>query len=123
MIQLQQIITTLIMILSINISAGILLHDTNIDKAILSSWKSSNPHYNIHQTDQIAGKHETPESHLHTHPEHMKLDSVLKDGQAHPRSTPRGNNRKHLQNKLFSRGGDTDFDGHRLTVDPLANWS
>ena len=119
-IQLQQIITTLIMALSINISVGILLHDTNIDKAILSSWKSSNTNYDFHQD---AAKHEAPESHPHTHPEHVKLASVLKDGQAHPRSTPRGNDKKHLHSKTFSRSGDSDFDGHRLMIDPLANLS
>ena len=64
--------------------------------------------------------HSKPHSSPHTHSDHHDFSGALKDGQTHPRTTPRSADRKHLHTKLVSRGGDGDIDGHRLMVDPIS---
>lgn len=108
---ISQLIAITTMLLGISTSLGVFLHDTNVDKAFVLSWsldvdKSTN-------ADDYK-----PGSSPHTHSEHGGLSSVLKDGKAHPRTAPRNGDRKHLHHKAASRGGDSDFDGHRLVVDP-----
>lgn len=46
----------------------------------------------------------------HTHSDYSQLTTVLRDGSAHPRVTPRGNDRKHLHQKMATRGNHI-FDG------------
>ena len=88
---LPQIITTATMAFGVSTSLGVFLHDTNIDKAVVSAWRIMSD-----------------------------FSGVLKDGQTNPRTTPRSTDRKHLHTKLVSRGGDGDIDGHRLMVDPVS---
>lgn len=112
---LPQIITTATMAFGLSTSLGVFLHDTNVDKAVISAWQSMNDTYQIDDDH-----HSKPHSSPHTHSDHHDFSGVLKDGRAHPRTTPRSTDRKHLHIKLSSRGGDGDIDGHRLMVDPIS---
>lgn len=110
---ISQLTTIITMIFGLTTTVGVFLHDTNVDKAFVSAWKT------LHYAVRTEADDHKPGSTPHTHAEHGEFSKVLKDGKAHPRSTPRSSDRKHLHHKLASRSGDTDFDGHRLTVDPL----
>ena len=56
----QQLFTTATMLVSLNTAFGVLLHDTNIDKAFLSSWKP----YSVQGT--IEDETKLPETNPHT---------------------------------------------------------
>lgn len=108
---IQNILTVLTIVVSLQTALGVLLHDTNIDKAIISSWKVVR--YNAHG-DVL--EVEMPENNPHTHPEHTQLSDVLKDNATRPRTTPRNSDRKHLHQKRVSR--NTEFDGRRICIAP-----
>lgn len=109
--QFTQVLTPLTMLLSLSTACGVLLHDTNIDKAVLSAVDSRSI-----TTDGDAGQTK-PGSTPHTHSEGPSLSKVVKEGRTHPRSTPRAQDRKHTSQKRML-SGDTDIDGHRLIVHP-----
>ena len=106
----QQLFTTATMLVSLSTAFGVLLHDTNIDKAFLSSWKPYSVQGNIEDETKL------PETNPHTHPEHSQLSNVLKEGSARPRTTPRSNDKKRLRQKYVARGQHT-FDGYHLNLD------
>ena len=68
----QQFFTVTTMFISLNVAFGVLLHDTNVDKAFLSSWKTYSVQSGVE--DEI----KMPETKPHTHPEHAQLSNVLK---------------------------------------------
>ena len=113
---LPQIITTATMAFGVSTSLGVFLHDTNIDKAVVSAWRIMSDVYQVDDDHHHTKPHSSP----HTHSDHHDVSGVLKDGQTNPRTTPRSTDRKHLHTKLVSRGGDGDIDGHRLMVDPVS---
>lgn len=94
----QQFFTVTTMFVSLNVAFGVLLHDTNVDKAFLSSWKTYSVQSGVE--DEI----KMPETKPHTHPEHAQLSNVLKEGSARPRTTPRNNDKKRLRQKYAARG-------------------
>ena len=109
------ILTTATMALGLSTSLGVFLHDTNVDKAVISAWRVMKDAYQV-DDDHRSKPHSSP----HTHSDHHDFSGALKDGQTHPRTTPRSADRKHIHTKLVSRGGDGDIDGHRLMVDPIS---
>ena len=113
---LPQIITTATMAFGVSTSLGVFLHDTNIDKAVVSAWRIMSDVYQVDDDHHHTKPHSSP----HTHSDHHDFSGVLKDGQTNPRTTPRSTDRKHLHTKLVSRGGDGDIDGPRLMVDPVS---
>lgn len=108
---LQQIIAPLTMLLGLTTACGVLMHDTNLDKAFVSAFQKIDTY--VASADET-GKTK-PSSSPHTHAEGPSLSKVLKDGHSHPRNTPRHTDRKHLYQKRMSRDGQ-DFDGHRLML-------
>ena len=108
----QQFFTAMAMLVSLNVAFSIFIHDTNIDKAFLSSWKM----YSVHGDVESDGK--MPETNPHTHPEHSDLSNVLKESSARPRTTPRNNDKKRLRQKYAARGQHT-FDGYHLDLDTI----
>lgn len=108
-----QLIAVTTMFFGISTSLGVFLHDTNVDKAFVLAWSLSTTDGSAQVDD-----HHKPGSTPHTHSDHGGLSSIIKDGQAHPRTTPRNGDRKHLHHKTVSRAGDSDFDGHRLVIKP-----
>jgi len=103
----------LTMLLSLSTACGVLLHDTNIDKAFMSAWATPDISNN---TDE-AGKTKlgsTP----HTHAHGISLGDTIRDGQAHPCTAPRTGDRKHIHQKRVARGNHT-FDGYRLFLQSL----
>ncbi len=110
--QIQQFFTIITMLISLQTALGVLLHDTNVDKALLSSWTkvSGTAHADVSDSGKM------PESNPHTHPEHTQLMRTLRDNAAHPRTTPRNSDRKHLHQKRVAR--NTEFDGHRICIAP-----
>lgn len=110
--QIQQFFTIITMLISLQTALGVLLHDTNVDKALLSSWTKSLSGVHVDASD--GGK--MPENNPHTHPEHAQLTRMLRDNAANPRTTPRNSDRKHLHQKRVSR--NTEFDGHRICIAP-----
>ncbi|UHA57357.1 hypothetical protein [Candidatus Nanosynbacter sp. HMT-352] len=109
----QQFFTATTMFVSLNIAFGVLLHDTNMDKAFLSSWKIQNVHGNSESETKM------PETKPHTHPEHAQLSNVLKEGSARPRTTPRNNDKKRLRQKYAARGQHV-FDGYHLDLEGIS---
>ncbi len=109
----QQFFTVTTMFVSLNIAFGVLLHDTNMDKAFLSSWKIQNVHGNSESETKM------PETKPHTHPEHAQLSNVLKEGSARPRTTPRNNDKKRLRQKYAARGQHV-FDGYHLDLEGIS---
>ena len=110
---IKQLFTALGMAVSLTTAYGVLLHDTNIDKAVLSTIGLS------HQTTQADGgaSHpKLPESTPHTHPHHAQLTEILRNAQARPRHLPRQSDRRHLYQKQVARGQHT-LDGHHIYLD------
>ncbi len=61
------------MFVSLNVAFGVFaLHDTNVDKAFLSSWKT----YSV-QSD-VKDEIKMPETKPHTHPEHAPIVKCVK---------------------------------------------
>ncbi|PID33335.1 hypothetical protein CR969_01285 [Candidatus Saccharibacteria bacterium] len=90
----QQIIAPLTVLISLTTACGVLLHDTNSDKALMSA---------------ITAKHDFKAgSDSHTHAERVSLSETIRESNANPRTTPRDNERKHSSNKQAAR----PFDGH-----------
>lgn len=110
--QIQHFFTIITMLISLQTALGVLLHDTNIDKALLSSWakESSGAYMDMGDSGKM------PEAKPHTHPEHTQLTRTLRDNAAHPRATPRNSDRRHLHQKRVSR--NTEFDGHCICIAP-----
>ena len=109
----QQFFTVTTMFVSLNVAFGVLLHDTNMDKAFLSSWKIQNVHGNSESETKM------PETKPHTHPEHAQLSNVLKEGSIRPRTTPRNNDKKRLRQKYAARGQHV-FDGYHLDLEGIS---
>ena len=105
----------LTVLLSLSTACGVLLHDTNIDKAFFAAWSRSETGTT---TD---GNYDTsktkPGSTPHTH-SHGYLADTIRDGQDHPRTTPRIGDRKHVRQKRNSRDNNIS-DGHRLSLEKL----
>lgn len=113
---LQQVITSLTMVVSLLTAGGVVMHDTNIDKALVSAMVKIAAVVDGTMTDDASKI--KPGSTPHTHPEHTSISSIMREGNARPRSTPRNTDRKHLQTKR-AHGGGHEFDGNRLTIDPI----
>ena len=94
------LLAPLTMLLSLSTACGVLLHDTNLDKAFVSAWTSSE-----------VKQGSTPHTHVHG----VTLGDTLREGQKHPRTKPRTTDRKHIHQKRVARGHHT-FDGHRLML-------
>lgn len=109
---LQQIITQFTMLVSLMTACGVLMHDTNIDKAFVSAFNAVDLHDVTHDD---GGKTKVGSS-PHTHPEHISLSSVVREGEAHPRTNPRPDERKYTVTKRRTHGGNNEFDGHRLCI-------
>lgn len=107
------LLAPLTMLVSLSTACGVLLHDTNLDKAFMSVWTSASPM----NASEEAGKVK-PGSTPHTHAHSVSLSDMIHDSQAHPRNAPRSTDRKHLHQKRVARGNHT-FDGHRLTLDRI----
>ena len=86
----QQFFTVTTMFVSLNVAFGVLLHDTNVDKAFLSSWKT----YSV-QSD-VEGEIKMPETKPHTHPEHAQLSNVLRDRELRLEITTRSDYAKNM---------------------------
>lgn len=99
------------MLVSLHTALGVLLHDTNLDKAFISGWKVAKVSAHVDSVDA-----KMPETTPHTHPEHIQLSDMLKTSSRNHRTTPRDNYRKHLHQKRVSR--NTEFDGHRICIAP-----
>lgn len=109
---LQQIIAQLTMLVSLTTACGVLMHDTNLDKAFVSAFSVVDFHG---ATTDDGGKTKIGSS-PHTHPEHISLSSVMREGAARPRTNPRDDGRKHLLVKRRTHGGNHELDGHRLCI-------
>lgn len=110
---LYTLLTPLTMLVSLSTACGVLLHDTNIDKAFMSVWVTTNSSNTVEETGKTK-----PGSTPHTHVHGISLADTLREGQAHPRTTPRIADRKHIHQKRVARGNHT-FDGYRLIVEGL----
>lgn len=111
---LQHLIASLTMVVSLTTACGILMHDTNMDKAVLSAVQQVKDY-----TAADAGESVKPTSHPHTHSEGPSLSNTLKEGRAHPRRTPRYTDRKQARNRDAQRFGDDGINGRRLMLEAL----
>lgn len=109
----QQIIAPLLLFISLTTASGVLVHDTNLDKAFNSAVGAVDL-YNTPTDDSAKISKLSPS--LHTHPEHTSLKSILRDNQAHPRFAPRPDDRKYVKSKSPYGGNSHEFDGYRLYV-------
>ena len=89
------------MFVSLNVAFGVLLHDTNVDKAFLSSWKT----YSV-QSD-VEGEIKCQKQSPILIQNMLNCQNVLKEGSARPRTTPRNNDKKRLRQKYAARGQHT----------------
>ncbi|MDO4712973.1 MAG: hypothetical protein Q4B05_03665 [Candidatus Saccharibacteria bacterium] len=113
--QFTQLLTPLTMLLSLTTACGVFLHDTNVDKALVSAVSSAHADSGpANETAEAARLR--PGSTPHTHAEEPSLAKVVKEGRHNPRSTPRGNDRRHAHQKRTAHG-NSDIDGHRLLID------
>lgn len=107
-----KIIAPITMLLSLSTACGVVLHDTNVDKALISAWSAiTTPESSEEYGSRFS-------SHPHTHAERVSLAGTLHESDAHPRTAPRSTDRKHLHQKRVSRGQGF-FDGYRLLADGL----
>lgn len=103
------------MLISLLTACGVLLHDTNFDKAFVTAIgktvvADSN---NVNNDDGSKVKvGSTP----HTHPEHLSLANILKERGARPRPNPHDDNRRRFHAKRTQN--KHEFDGHRLCIAP-----
>ena len=111
----QQFITIITFLVSIHTAAGVLLHDTSLDKVFISSLKNMNHAKYSQKSDTI----KLPDNNPHTHPEHVQLTNILKNGTSQPRTAPRNHDRKYLQQKRVARGSHM-FGGYRVLLDEYA---
>lgn len=109
----KQLFTTLSLCVSLTTTYGVVLHDTNLDKAFLSGVGMVQ---STHNTTSGTAKPLLPEAMLHTHPEHAQLTDALKAGTTQPRNTPRHMDRRYLHQKRVAKGQHT-YDGYRLYLD------
>ena len=105
-----KLLAPLTMLVSLSTACGVLLHDTNIDKAFMSAWAATN-------TAEETGRMK-PGSNPHTHVHGVSLADTLREGQSKPRTTPRNTDRKHIHQKRVARGNHT-FDGYRLILENI----
>lgn len=110
---LTQILTSLTMIFSLSTAIGIFMHDTNMDKALISSLNSINKSF-----DMAADDHR-PGSSPHTHSHHGDLLAAIKDANAHPRKNPRSS-RRGLSRKI-SHKVNNSHDNYNIVIDPDAS--
>lgn len=91
--------------LSLCTAGGLLLHDTNVDKAMLKAVSQ--------QADAIVAPGNTP----HTHSERNSLHQAIRDLNAsQPRTQPRSQeDRKYVQAKPTARGHHP-FDNYTLPL-------
>ena len=101
------------MLLSLSTVCGVLLHDTNIDKAFMSAWSVADSSTSTEDASKVK-LGSTP----HTHAHGISLADTIQDGQAHPCTAPRSGDRKHIHQKRVARGGH-GFDGYRLLLHSL----
>ena len=107
----QKLIAPFTVLISLLTAGGVLLHDTNTDKAFLSAWTVTHPNFASDDTGKIR-----PGSMPHTHAERVSLSDTIREGNANPRTTPRSNDRKHLWHKRVAKENH-EFDGFRLMID------
>ena len=110
---LQQIITQFTIFVSLSTACGVLMHDTHVDKAVVSVFSAVDFQGS---TGDDGMKTTRIGSSAHTHPEHTSLSSIIHDGSANPRSTPRNDDRKYMKVKRAQGNGGPEFDGQRLCI-------
>ena len=104
----------LTMLVSLSTACGVLLHDTNIDKAFMTVLSTTN---SVSNGSEETGKIK-PGSNPHTHVHGVTLADTFNEGKSHPRVAPRNNDSKHIHQKRVARGNHI-FDGYRLIIDNL----
>lgn len=110
----QQMTASLMTLVSFATLCGVLMHDTNVDKAFVTA---------LHKVDvqqaaaEDGGAKVKPGSTPHTHPEHASLSSIMRESNARPRTMPRNTDRKYANAKRTR--GNHEFDGNRLMLDPV----
>ena len=102
----QIIISPLSVILSLLTASGVLVHDTNVDKALTTASAAI----------VINHREIKPGSDPHTHPETMSLSQAVRDLKTgNNRVQPRNDNKKHLLQKHTARGHHP-FDNYNLPI-------
>ncbi|MDO4781502.1 MAG: hypothetical protein Q4A34_03905 [Candidatus Saccharibacteria bacterium] len=110
----QQMIASLMTLVSLATLCGVLMHDTNVDKAFVTALYKTDMQQAM--ADDGAAKVK-PGSTPHTHPEHASLSGIMRESNARPRTLPRNTDRKYANAKRTR--GNHEFDGNRLLFDPV----
>lgn len=93
---------------SFNISVGVFVHDTKIDKFATMALSLSAPAVNYESGNRIVNIG----GDLHTHAEQVSLSQMTRDT---PRIQPRGDEKKHLLQKRVMKGHHP-FDNYNLPI-------
>lgn len=110
---LQIITAQLIALVSLATASGVLLHDTQIDKAVIASIQAQA----LGTTEVNIGGHAKvrSSSNSHPHPEHT---SVRKDGSDTTATLPKGRDRRKLLQKRQVKG----FHGNNFCLPLVGEW-
>ena len=106
-------IRSLLIFLSLSTAAGVLIHDTRLDKATVTAMALP---VALAGLDSSYGKLGDLSGTPHTHTERASLSQLVHDlrGQM-PRIMPRENNKKHVLPRYVARGHHA-FDNYNLPI-------
>ena len=105
----QIVITQLIALLSLLIASGVLIHDTNLDKAF-----SSAAHQTVAKDMTDTNANLRPGGQPHTHAEHLNV----KDRGDNAKVVPRRRDKKHIAPKRVVRG----YHGNGICMPLAGEW-
>jgi hypothetical protein len=107
------LLNPILAIMSLSTAAGVLIHDTRIDKAASAAFALPAAVMSVDATSKLAGL----ASDLHTHVERGSIAQAVNDLRTqNPRIQPRSNDdRKHMMQKHVARGHHA-FDNYSLPL-------
>lgn len=106
------LINPILAIMSLSTAAGVLLHDTRIDKAAVTALALPTAVISLDGSNKLAGI----SGDLHTHTERTSLSQAVHDlkGQTQ-RTLPRNEDKKHALPKFVTKGHHA-FDNYNLPL-------
>lgn len=106
------LLNPILAIMSLSTVTGVLVHDTRIDKAMVTALALPAAIVSVDSSSKLAGL----SGDLHTHAERTSLSQAVHDlkGQT-PRIVPRNEDKKHTLPKFVAKGHHA-FDNYNLPI-------
>lgn len=110
---LNSLFNSLVILISLSTTTGVLVHDTRIDRAAATALALPSVMASIDTTDKLASLQDGG----HVHTERNSVSQVINDfGTQNPRIQPRANeDRRHLMPKYVLKGHHA-FDNYNLPI-------